>query len=369
MHDTDSNLNPPDKSPSPPPSTGRTALTFDDLMKQKPTPWLIEGVIRQGQVGVIYAAPKLGKSFIALDMSCAVATGTDWLGHDTTQGDTVYIHTEGDAARRTSAWFRFNGKKPDRQLVWPAPINILNAIEVRKFVDEVKALGWKPKLITVDTLTKCFGGGSQNDDQDMGKFLLGIAALKRNFPEAAITVVHHTGKDAKQGPRGSSALPAAVDWQMKVKGKRLGKPKIANGSGRRYIVAGEIISELTRDEEPFDVKHYGLAIVDSGLKDHDGSTLTSCVVDELDPALASFLNGSKGSGDGDESASGAVQPSNENDSKVLLVLKAAGGDGLKHKELMDKTKLGKSSLKLALGRLQKAGLVGKCDDSYLDLRH
>jgi hypothetical protein len=42
---------------------------------------LIRGLLREGETANIIAPPKLGKSFLAIDLALAVATGSPWLGH------------------------------------------------------------------------------------------------------------------------------------------------------------------------------------------------------------------------------------------------------------------------------------------------
>ena len=42
--------------------------------------WLVEGVIQRGANGFIVAEPKVGKSWAAVDLALAIATGQPWLG-------------------------------------------------------------------------------------------------------------------------------------------------------------------------------------------------------------------------------------------------------------------------------------------------
>jgi len=49
-------------------------------MKENPRTWLIEGVIPEGTVGVCGASAKSGKTWVAVDLAIAVATGGKWLG-------------------------------------------------------------------------------------------------------------------------------------------------------------------------------------------------------------------------------------------------------------------------------------------------
>ena len=58
-----------------------------------PTYYAVEGVVPEGET-VIAAPPKTGKSWLMLDMCLAVAQGTQFLGFDTRQSDTLYLALE-----------------------------------------------------------------------------------------------------------------------------------------------------------------------------------------------------------------------------------------------------------------------------------
>ena len=65
-------------------------------------------------------------------------------------------------------------------------------------------------LIIIDTLNGAFGPGDENSVSDLGQIMNVLKAVaKEHF--AAVSVLHHPGKDAVKGPRGSSALPAGFD--------------------------------------------------------------------------------------------------------------------------------------------------------------
>jgi hypothetical protein len=55
---------------------GQLVDQFPNLRKP-----LIHGLLREGETANIIAPPKLGKSFLAIDLALAVATGSPWLGH------------------------------------------------------------------------------------------------------------------------------------------------------------------------------------------------------------------------------------------------------------------------------------------------
>ncbi|MEO6608468.1 MAG: AAA family ATPase [Aestuariivirga sp.] len=73
-----------------------------------PTPvvYLIDGMVETEALCLLFAPPSAGKSFVAISMAAAIATGLDWLGRHTHQGAVFYLAGEGHAGlgRRLKAW-------------------------------------------------------------------------------------------------------------------------------------------------------------------------------------------------------------------------------------------------------------------------
>lgn len=61
-------------------------------------PPLIDGVLRQGHKMLIAGPSKAGKSYALLELCCAIAEGTSWLGFNCTQGRVMYVNLELDKA-------------------------------------------------------------------------------------------------------------------------------------------------------------------------------------------------------------------------------------------------------------------------------
>lgn len=196
----------------------RKAVEFVDFWAQeaKPVEWLIDGIIPAKANGLLFGAPKSGKSFIALDWALCVATGTEFLGREVQQGDVVYIAGEGHGGlnRRRDAWLHHHGIAQDMQrgqfLLSTRAVDVPKQSEA--LIDEIAACDLNPKLIVVDTVARNFGGGDENSNQDMSAFVLALDKLAAEFPEATILSVHHTGLTETHRPRGASALTGAIDF-------------------------------------------------------------------------------------------------------------------------------------------------------------
>ena len=265
------------------------SLTLAELL-DLPTPeWLIDEVLPAGSLVVLCGPWKLGKSFVALDMAAALAARAQWQGRDVQGGDVIYVSAEGTQKKRMQAWIKENGIEPERLLVWPKPVSLRDGGELGKFIQEVRARGWgNPVLIVCDTLSRCFGGGRENDQGDMAQFVEGTDREKAEFPGVTQLIIHHPGKDESRGPRGSSVLPAAIDTQMVLKGNRFDKPRKAEAEGADYVASFDLSCEFQKDDEPFEPIKLALRLVDLGYKDTKGRPVKSCVVEEPAPALHSF---------------------------------------------------------------------------------
>ena len=94
--------------PGQPPALATTAVekpkmvltSASELMAKDipPIDFLVDGLLPQG-LALLAAPPKYGKSWMALDLCLAVASGADFLGHKTHQADTYYMALE-DSERR-----------------------------------------------------------------------------------------------------------------------------------------------------------------------------------------------------------------------------------------------------------------------------
>src|SRR5258708_21582640 len=89
---------------------------------------------------------------------------------------------------------------------------MLDPAEVKAFIAAVMPLA--PRLIILDTLSRCMVGGDENSSKDMGLFVEACAEIQR-ATGATILVIHHTGKNGI-GERGSSVLPCACETMIEL---------------------------------------------------------------------------------------------------------------------------------------------------------
>ncbi|MCB1784206.1 MAG: AAA family ATPase [Alphaproteobacteria bacterium] len=189
----------------------------------KPTRWLINGYIEQHTMTMIFGDPASGKSFVAIDKSCCIVTGTPYHGHDVSQGAVFYIAGEGHngLGRRFKAWEQHNGISLENAPLYIAerPAQLFDEKHANTVADAVQELadkhGVTPCLIVIDTLARNFGGGDENSTKDMNLFIQHVDELKDRWKATALTV-HHTGHNDKDRARGAIALKGAMDHEYRV---------------------------------------------------------------------------------------------------------------------------------------------------------
>jgi len=196
-------------------------LSLDDVESLPPPKWLVPGVLTEGSLAAIYGAPESGKSFLAVDMSMAIAGGIDWHGRQVEHGGVLYIAAEGapGLGKRFRAWKAdrcAQGRGFDLHLMRD-DLNLAAEKDggVRAFVQAVTDELGPLRLIVIDTLNQTAAGADENSAKDMGRYIASMKLL-RNATGAAVVVVHHSGKDLSKGMRGSTALLGAMDTTVEV---------------------------------------------------------------------------------------------------------------------------------------------------------
>ena len=238
-------------------------LSAADLFNAATMRWVVRGVIPAEGLGALYGASGSGKSFLILDMGCAVAAGDDyWFGHRITQVPVTYVCLEGEAGmgKRVKAWsLYFKRPVPDALKFITQSFDLLSG-DISELAKAVIAARGGAGLVIIDTLSRAAPGADENSSVDMGKI---IAAAKKlqNLIGGLVLLVHHTGKDVTKGLRGHSSLYAALDSAIEV---------IKTDIRCEWNVA-KCKDDVTGSTHPFK-----LELVQVGFND-EGNEITSCV--------------------------------------------------------------------------------------------
>ena len=244
-----------------------------DTIKDEPVRWIIENVLPEGGFAALYGPPGSYKSFVALDIAEAVATGRQWMGNQVTNpGAVLYIAGEGHGGIGA----RIKACKINHQTQDGAEIYVIRyQLNLRSSADDFNLLmqsidaliertGIELRLVQIDTLARAFGGGNENDSQDMGAFIHNAGRLQRKL-NCALMVLHHSGKDATKGLRGHSSLLGAVDTQLEL--QKLEQTE------RKEGVAGQGILTISKQKDGQDNLKFGFEMVQVNINQGKESAL------------------------------------------------------------------------------------------------
>ncbi|WP_429509901.1 AAA family ATPase [Paraburkholderia sp. MM5482-R2] len=205
------------------PRTGRFVRAADAMTETHTVEWLIDGVMEQGTSCMLFGASGSGKSFVAIDWSCCIATGTDWHGQDVEPGAVFYIVGEGQKGfgRRLTAWQMKNkvSLQTAPLYLWQSPIPLSNPDSVKWLAAEIAKVASPnnpPRMIVIDTLARNIGNSDENSNRDMG-LLMNLLDTHLRLPfNASVVIVHHSGNGDRDRLRGASGLTGAVDYEYRV---------------------------------------------------------------------------------------------------------------------------------------------------------
>lgn len=183
---------------------------------------LIEGMITNGSSTVLYGDSNSGKTFFALSLATAIATGKECYGKKTEQGLVVYLATESPTSIRTrmQAIKKHHGLELENLAMVPMPLNFYeNEHDANDVIDLIKAIeeqkGNKVKLIIGDTLARMSAGANENSGEDMAPVMARFDRVAHET-KAALLIIHHNGKDQARGARGWSGIRAHIDTEIEV---------------------------------------------------------------------------------------------------------------------------------------------------------
>ncbi len=226
-------------------------LSAEDVDALPDLEWVIVGVLPAPAFGVLYGEPGCGKTFTALSMALAIASGTPWLGRETRQAPVLYIAAEGvlGLKRRLQAHYQKHGMpapSPEQMRFIASAIEIMKPASVVAVLATLNDASFKPGLIIIDTLARVALGADENSATDMGHVVEGFDRLKRETG-ATVLVLHHSRKSGGSVERGSSALRGAADVMIQCE---------AMGEGK--LIGVKLECSKMKDAEPFDAIYASL---------------------------------------------------------------------------------------------------------------
>lgn len=192
-----------------------TFMSLEDMANLPRPRWLVTGYVPESSLVLIYGPAGSKKTFLAADMALSVASGFPWLEHAVRTGTVRYTAGEGATGfiNRVLAWGR-NALTTCRDGFAFGPVpQLLDPGSVAGFLGALKED--PPKIVFIDTLSRALVGGDENASSDTGRAVEALDLIRRETG-SAIVILHHRGKDASKGARGSTVLTGAADVVLAV---------------------------------------------------------------------------------------------------------------------------------------------------------
>jgi hypothetical protein len=208
------------------PPTGGESFRFRQVAEIEPLPperaWLIEQLWLNAAVGILGGHSKSYKTYLAAELSLAVASGAPALGcfPVSSRGPVLFYGAEDSLQALRS---RFDGLATVRKLSLASlPIYLLDTPTIRLDRDNDllrlnKAIeSLKPRLLVLDPFVR-LARIDENSSADVASVLASLRAIQRAH-DLAVMVVHHARKSPASHPmnalRGSSDFAAWSDTNL-----------------------------------------------------------------------------------------------------------------------------------------------------------
>lgn len=210
-----------------------------------PVKYIVPGYIAEG-LTLLGGRPKLGKSWLALDMCIAVATGGRSLGEECEEGDVLYAALE-DNQRRLQD--RLKKVLPPLKSLWPnlSRLRFWNTSPrigagLLERLDEWRKAAEDPRLIVIDTLAMVRPPKARTQDSYEADYAA-LSPLQTYASEhrIAIIVITHVRKAEAADPlemiSGTNGLTGAADTIMVLD---------RSGEGSKIVGRGRDIEEIEK---------------------------------------------------------------------------------------------------------------------------
>ena len=213
-----------------------TLKQFNDLDEEWEQKWLIESLIPEGEPILLYAPSGSYKTFIALHIALLIANGKNSLG-ESNKRKTLYLVLEGKHGfkKRIEALRSYDLSSDNFDMTTEA-FDILNATDVKHLMECIREGEFG--FVVIDTLSKCIGSGDESQTSVAREIMTAMEFITQSTG-ASLLMVHHEGKKAYSGARGSSLLTADVSTVLKIrpkdmKGSLIIEKDKAGNEGKKY---------------------------------------------------------------------------------------------------------------------------------------
>lgn len=208
-----------------------SAGEFDSL---KPKFDFVRGLLFDNSVGLIYAKPNAGKTFLALHLVCTVALGRPVFRLEADRRRGLFVALEGESAfkSRLKAWMRRNGVAEQPIHYALGQFDILDRKQLRALIAHAQQIG--AEFVVIDTITQAAAGVAANEQKEMSAVIGALHAIKR-ATGACVIGLTHPSKSGGTGPAGSFVQGANADTVIQI--EVIGDPESPTHTDQRVVHA------------------------------------------------------------------------------------------------------------------------------------
>jgi AAA domain len=184
-----------------------------------PVRWLVEDLIPREGLAVLAGAPKSLKTYLAQDLSVAIALGQPFLGRAVAPGPVVYVLEEGVRAGTAERYRRIcarRGPTSDVHLIVRQKVRLDDRASLDQLYGQIERI--HPVLVVLDPLIRLHGA-QEDKSWQMQPVMSGIQDIIETC-HTAIVLIHHTAKHAEGtasasvAARGSGVVTSSTDANL-----------------------------------------------------------------------------------------------------------------------------------------------------------
>lgn len=154
-----------------------------------PTRWIWEDCLPLGASSILVAAPKTGKTNMAVALSIAVARGYPFLNRGIQQSPVGYIFLDGHYEELREVFQKFGAREEDDIRIHTGSATMGKPVDWA--IDQIK--NHKLKFLVIDTLQKVFRFRNINDYSEVTNVLEPLNKAQQDF-NCCTLYLHHAGK-------------------------------------------------------------------------------------------------------------------------------------------------------------------------------
>lgn len=231
---------------------------------------VVQGLFFHNSLAWVAGSSGTFKSFVTADLAFRYGSGDmDYHGRRMTSGRALLIVAEGAAgyADRKTAWECEHEREVKNVSIYPAPLQLADTIKeipaLLSYLQEEDAAGRPFGLIVFDTQAMCSVGVDESSSEM--NLVVNVLHRIREVSGACVMVVHHFGKKAESGMRGSSMIYAAADTVCVLNRKddemdvRLSTSQ-ADGGKQKDAISEKDLLVLTMESHEVGEDYFGIPV-------------------------------------------------------------------------------------------------------------